>query len=362
MRIRLAAHGLVSRDSDLLTAAGRVGVQQTPPGSAEQALSLRVRDLSGVRNLVQLWSMRGAPHVMPFADAGIFTEGLRPDDEASCRHFIRGAGDHLDRFGLSATALVDLVLEAIPSVLRGRELTKDELGVELAAALPSPPGWTEPDGLRQNTYGESLVRFGLYVAALHGTFRFTRNSRFTLLEEPVPPREDAREELVRRYVRCFGPTTVTEFASWAGVSPDFARRSWERVAPELSEVDYNGRSGWVLDPVDAEVRGVLLLPPYDPLLALRDKDALVEDTAMQRKVWRTTANPGVILHNGVFAGLWRPRKQGRRLTVRIEAVRKLPKRAVESEAEAMGPIRGATSVAVDWQAGDHGDLGAASES
>ncbi|WP_153028653.1 DNA glycosylase AlkZ-like family protein [Amycolatopsis sp. YIM 10] len=104
MRARLAAHGLVSRDSDLLTAAGRVGVQETPPGSAAQAFSLRVPDLTpdDLRDLVRLWSMRGAPHVMPVADAAVFTEGLRPDDEASCRHFIRGAWDHLDRFGLSA--------------------------------------------------------------------------------------------------------------------------------------------------------------------------------------------------------------------------------------------------------------------
>ncbi|WP_051299123.1 winged helix DNA-binding domain-containing protein [Arthrobacter castelli] len=385
-RFRLARHRLTRPEPRcaLPEVAGAIGVQHSPPGSAAQSLRVRLDGLtpddvdaalSEDRNLVQVWSLRGAPHVVGVEDAPVFTTGLIPDDEESCRSFIRGAENHLAAFGLSAAAAVDHVLDALPRVLDGldgRGLTKDELGVALADDVASQQPsvrtgpWEDPDGLGSNTYGQSLVRFALYVAGLHGTVCFVPTdkgaARFALtrqwLGSPLPgwDHSRARAELVRRYLRCHAPSTEREFATWAGVSPAYASRSWDLLADELIEVQYGRSRAWALA-ADAEAlhdcpepAGARLLPPYDPYLSTRDRKSIIADPPLQRQVWRTVGNPGVILADGEVVGIWRPRKNGRRLTVRVEpftALSSATRTAIQEEAAAMAPFRGAQTASVE---------------
>ncbi|WP_113978596.1 winged helix DNA-binding domain-containing protein [Spongiactinospora rosea] len=360
--------------------AGATGIQHSPPGSAAQSLHVRLDGLTPAhvtaaltrdRILAQVWSLRGAPHVMGVADVGVFTTGLLPNDEDSCRHFIRGAERHLAAFGLSASTAVEHTLAALGPVLDGRALTKDELGVALAEQVAARvPGvrkgpWEEPDGLGRNTYGQSLVRYALYVAGLYGTVCFVPEgegaARFALtgqwLGAPVPVWDPltARAELLRRYLRCHAPATPREFAAWSGVSPAYASRSWESLAGELTEVRYRDTPAWVLsadtdllrDPPQAT--GIRLLPPHDPYLATQDRTGLIPDQASRRKVWRTVGNPGVVLADGEIAALWRPRKQGGRLTLRVEPFTTLSaaaKTAIDDAAEALAPFRGADTAIV----------------
>ncbi|RZQ65362.1 winged helix DNA-binding domain-containing protein [Amycolatopsis suaedae] len=376
VRARLAAHGLHRRApaGELLAAAGRAGVQHTPPGSAALTLHTRLDGLTpgdvsaallDSKDLIQVWSLRGAPHVVPTTDAAVFTAGLRPDDEESCARFIQGARDHLTKFGLDASTAVRLTLDALPDALDGTP-TKDELGQRLAKLVRpeiSPKKvWDSPDGLRSNTHGESLVRFALYVAGLSATVCFvpeTSPARFTSTREwlgkPLPHNDDARAELVRRFLRCHGPAGPGAFAWWTGASPAFAERSWALVAGELTEVDYAGRRCWAVDADllrdPPEPDGVRLLPPYDPYLATKDKATVVPDKAWHQRVWRFSGNPGVVLDRGEFAGVWRPRKQGRRLTVRVETAADLPRRtreALEREAASMAPFRDVDTVSVEF--------------
>ncbi len=73
--------------------------QNTPPGSAALALHARVagltpadldRALAVDNTLVRLWSVRGAPYIVPTRDAAPFSVGLLPDDEESMRAFVNG--------------------------------------------------------------------------------------------------------------------------------------------------------------------------------------------------------------------------------------------------------------------------------
>ncbi|WP_216213300.1 winged helix DNA-binding domain-containing protein [Amycolatopsis aidingensis] len=384
LRYRLAQHRLDRRvpAGELLPAAGAIGVQHTPPGSAAQALHARLDGLAPEdvtnaldtsKTLVQLWSVRGAPHVVPVADAAVFTTGVLPDDEKSRLHFIRGASDHLERFGLTVGEAVRLTREALPAVLDDRMLTKDELGIALAEVIAEKlparlrPAWREPDGLGRNTYGQSLVRFALYVVGLHGELvihspgrgaaRFALPAQWLGTELPRMSPAAARAELLRRYLRCHGPSNATEFASWAGVSPEYARRSFEVLTDELTEVHYAGQDRWIrradlaLLREPPATRGVLLLPAHDPLLATRDRACLVADPALRNQIWRTSGNPGVLLVDGEVAGVWRPRKQGSTLTLRVEAATETvePMRAaIEREAGSLAPFRGARRVDVTF--------------
>ena len=119
LALRLQRHNLARRlvGGSLEEAAAVCGIQNSPPGSALLSLHARVEEVSGAaldralladKRLVQVWSVRAAPLLVPARDAAIFTHGLLPYGEEELRFFIRGASDHLQRFGITATELVDL--------------------------------------------------------------------------------------------------------------------------------------------------------------------------------------------------------------------------------------------------------------
>lgn len=380
LAFRLQGHALAQRlpAGSLLAAAGACGIQNTPPGSAALALHARVSDLTpgdldralaGEKTLLQVWSLRASPYVVPTRDAAIFTAGLLPEDEASLRFFIRGAGPYLDLFGLSADEIVARVAEALPEVLDGRELTKDELGAALAQRLSEeiPPEqvslWNAPDGLTH--YGETLVRFALSLVALQGRFCFAPWKRgaatFVLtdpwLGAPLPASDPsrARAELVRRYLSCYGPSTPGDFAEWAGIAPDQAHRAWQLVEADLVDVRAAGRKAWLnggdLPRLQAPVepRGVRFLPPHDPYLLARDRKMLLPDKALHPLFWRTVGNPGAVLVDGRLVAAWRPQKKGTRLRITIYPLGCTSNEIqadLEVEAALLAPFRGCTSVEV----------------
>jgi Winged helix DNA-binding domain len=160
----------------------------------------------------------------------------------------------------------------------------------------------------------------------------------------------ARKALVRRYLQLYGPSTVEEFTSWAGIGESFGRRSWGLVESELTEVGFDGRSGFVvasnLQALQAAVPpwGVWLLPPYEPYLQQRDRVTAVPDVSRHRRIWRSTGNPGVILSTGEVRGLWRHRKQGRRLLITVESLGTVDREALEHEAQPYVAFRGCSSL------------------
>lgn len=96
--------------SGLVDVTGRCGIQNSPPGSALLALHVRVQDITRQqvdeavaedKSLVQTWCMRGAPCFIPAADAPAFTTGVLPPTEGAMRHFLLGAGQDVDRVGMS---------------------------------------------------------------------------------------------------------------------------------------------------------------------------------------------------------------------------------------------------------------------
>lgn len=143
---RLERQNLAQRlaAGSLEEAAAICGIQNSPPGAALLGLHARVEGMSREvldqallvdKRLVQLWSVRAAPLLVPIDEAPIFTLGLLPRSEEELRFFIKGAAAHLARLGVTAVDLVAAVEGALPEVLDGRELTKDALGRELSGRL-----------------------------------------------------------------------------------------------------------------------------------------------------------------------------------------------------------------------------------
>lgn len=372
LAFRLQRHNLARRlpAGSLVEAAAVCGIQNSPPGAALLSLHARVEEVSaaaldatllGQKRLVQLWSVRAAPLLVPVEDAAIFTHGLLPQDEAELRFFIKGAGDHLRRLDMTASELVAATGAALYETLDGRQLTKDELGVELSLRLaPQIPAdrltlWNSPD--EWGHFGESLVRFALYAVALQGMFcvishrggpaTFVRSDQW--LGHPFPAAEPAAaaRELVLRYLAAYGPSTMQDLAQWAGIAPSRARRTWQLAVARLVPVSLGGRELWLLRddlPVlqaAALPEGVRLLPPHDPYLAARDRTLLLPDKKLHAQVWRVAGSPGVVLYGGEIVATWQAQKKGSALQVGVTAYDRMPglQDAVEAEAAALARLR-----------------------
>ncbi len=124
----------------------------------------------------------------------------------------------------------------------------------------------------------------------------------------------ARGELVRRYLRFCGPTDRGGLAAWLGLAPAAARRWWALVEDDLEPVEVEGRRLYMHGDDLAEARkagrpsGVRLLPPFDPMLELADRELLVPAAADRKVMWRAAANPGAVVAAGEVVGAWRRRK------------------------------------------------------
>jgi hypothetical protein len=382
---RLDVQGLRERaDADrMVTIARTLCLQNTPPGSAGQALAARVdgvdqddvlRALEVDKSLLQAFTARGAPHVFGTAETPVFTLGLLPDDEQALRTFMLGAQPALDAMDLRATALVDLTEEAIREVLDGTKLVKDDLGRAAGELLTdrvprsARDAWTSRSDYAERQFqGESLVRFALPVLSLRGVVcHGDRKGRSPLLyrtdhwlgTDPVGDADEraARTGLLRRYLRCHGPSTPEYFAAWGGIDVEQAHRAWDPLRDELREISLADAPAWIhrddADHLNAPPRpaGVRLLPPHDPYLQAGDRTTLLTDRSLHRRVWRATGAPGAVVVDGRLLAIWRPRARGARLDLRIEPFGELPASAataLREEAERLAAHRGRTLGEID---------------
>lgn len=380
---RLGAHHLTERlgENGLLDAAGRCGIQNSPPGSALLALHARVRNLTQEqvadavaeeKSLLQTWSMRGAPFYFPAAVAPVFTTGVLPPTEEAMRHFVPGVEPALDTLGMSLVETVELTRAEIGAVLSGRRLAVNELGAEIAKRiarrLPKRQRdvWEE-DGpyAPDQPLGEGVVHFCIRILTLQRVLclapRAGNKAPFVLVDEwlghPIPDIDPAvaRAELLRRYLRCYGPSRRGDFAAWAGIRASDTDPWWSLVEDELTPVEFRG-SSWILtQDLDAlrsapAPKGVRLLPPRDPYTQVRDRETII-DRKYHQQVWKTVGEPGTVLADGEITGIWRPRKNGRQLTITVKTFDSLPARdktSLQDEAEQVAPLRGASSVAVEF--------------
>jgi hypothetical protein len=381
-------------------------VQNTPPGAADVALHARIARLSPdameeallAKTLVQAWSLRGTPHVLPAGDLAVYTVGLAPADEDEARYLLRPIMSDLDAAGLPAQEAIERTAAAIGEVLDGQggrdgestrsarsdkgdlegACSKDDLLEALARRLPAGLNpWCAR--CRMHHVHPALQRAaglggGFLLAPRRGNeTHFVRTDRW-LGAAPAAGNEAAGPELVRRYLRAYGPSTAAGFATWAGISPRGARRLWQAVEGELVAVNAAGGKAWVLAADGGELagagarvgggdrkgaggddraggEGVRLLPPNDPYLVQPDREALVPDRARRGEVWRAAGAPGVLLVDGEVAGTWRSRKAGRRLEVTVRPFAPLSvsaRRRTAALADGLGAFRESEGVALTW--------------
>jgi hypothetical protein len=243
------------------------------------------------------------------------------------------------RLGLD-DAIVARSRRVLERALRGRQLTRAQLGSTLARA-----------GIRVD--GPALAQLMMH-AELEGVVcsgaREGHKFTYALLDERAPRgtplrREEGLGELARRYLGGHGPATLRDFAWWSGLTMGDARQGIESVGSSLERRVSNDRVYWsVRVPGPAAPRASAaahLLPNYDEyLVAYKDRDPVAESAgAAVLSARGADFFTHSLVVNGRVAGSWR--KTSGRESVRIEVVpyRALTpgdRRALASAAERYG--------------------------
>jgi hypothetical protein len=322
LAFRVARHNLRERlPAGSAAAAAVVGLQDTPPHAAGQALPPRLEEASvaDFAALAIVQSMRGAPFAVAPEDVPVFTTALDPPDEAAAKAVILNAAKVQP--DIPALEQLDRVSAAVADALAGGPLERDAFHQALRERLPSELLWWCKNCGSHHVHPSLWRATGVRgVLAIVG--REPRGAAIFGLPPEVPAMADPGAELARRFLAAYGPSTPALFTKWTGLSGAHARALWGR-AGELEPVEVEGRQAWAL-PGDGEAiasapaaSGVRLLTGYDPLLAGRDRELLLADEAQRKQVWQVLANPGVVLADGAIAGTWRAARKAARLVVTV---------------------------------------------
>jgi hypothetical protein len=307
-------------------------------------------DLYRDRSVVKVWCMRGTLHVLSRDDYTLFLHAvLRPRGEGFRRF--------LSRCGFTPGE-IDALPARVERALADGPLTRAELHGRVPELTRIPfPEWGQDV--------KDLCYLGVLVHAEPSGSR----ARFALSKDwlgfdatllPVP-REEARAELMKRYLRAYGPASASDFAYWAGLeSVAGAVDARMRLGEEVVEVQVEGYRSPLLA-MAGDVPELsrpsppprpFVLPRFDPLmLGYRDRRRFVDEDWRQKLVLPGGFVAGTIWSQGRIAGTWDYRVSGKRLDIEIEAFRPLTAADKEALAESLRPAAaaiGAESVRIHW--------------
>ncbi|KAB2977327.1 winged helix DNA-binding domain-containing protein [Streptomyces sp. SS1-1] len=258
-------------------------------GFTPEALSAPLGD----RSLVRMVTMRSTIHLHTADDALTLRPLVQPAREREITYFRKGlVGVDLDRLAALARELV----EESPRTMK-----------ELREALSAE--W--PDADPQSLAVAARCRLPLVQITPRGQWGRRAQVTLTTLEhwlgrpaEPAAPADDT----VLRYLAAFGPASVKDLQTWAGLTR--MRAVFERLRPELVTFrDENGVELFDLpdaprpDPdTPAPPR---LLPEFDNLLLSHADRARVVPPANRGRTWQANTFYCPLLVDGFLAGVWR---------------------------------------------------------
>lgn len=246
------------------------------------------------KSLVRLLCMRGTIHLLVPGDALMLRQWTQPCQDRERKHSQNVTEAlHLDTGEVNA---------AISSVLDGDPLPMKVLGEALEAHFPGVPGNALAHLARINQPLVQLPPRGQWKKPGGVVYQYVDR----WLGEPL--REPDVEEIVRRYLRAYGPATAADVTAWSGVT---------RLAPIVKgmddlvqHTDVNGKP--LYDVPDGEIvtgdthAPVRLLGVYDNVwLSHAGRDRVTDP--VKRKNWMGV-NGGMgntLFVDGMLEGQWR---------------------------------------------------------
>ncbi|MCR5978887.1 winged helix DNA-binding domain-containing protein [Gordonia jinghuaiqii] len=301
-------HLLTRVDDDAIEVLDRcVGLQSQDPRAAFFGLWSRIEDFDPLeldelltdREVVRIALLRSTIFLIDAEDA----RWIRPLAEPILQRELTEA--HLPR--LTGADPHQIVADAA-ELLAGRELSGSDLGKELVTRHPEE----NPSTLT------GIARCGLPLVQVppRGLWRGRGEPTYRLFDEWVGPGEpavdgdDARADLIRLYLRGFGPATAKAIHTWSGLTGlrpllDKLEADWElvRLTGPHGEVLYDLDGIGLADPdTPAPAR---LVAPFDHVIgAQADRIRVADPELFRRTVTPNGRSPGFVLVDGFLAGTW----------------------------------------------------------
>ncbi|BBC31883.1 uncharacterized protein SGFS_031770 [Streptomyces graminofaciens] len=245
------------------------------------------------RAVVRIVTLRSTIHTHTAEDCLTLRPLVQPARERELNQFRKGlVGVDLDRLAAIARELVEAeprTLKQLREALIVEWPDADPFALGLAARCRLPLVQVTPRGL----WGRS------------GQVALTTAEHW--LGRPAEP-APALEAVVRRYLAAFGPASVKDMQTWAGLTR--LRDAFERLRPELLTFrDDNGVELFDLpdaprpDPdTPAPPR---LLPEFDNLLLSHADRSRVVPPALKGRSWQGNQAYRTFLVDGFLAGIWK---------------------------------------------------------
>jgi uncharacterized protein YcaQ len=288
------------------------------------------------RTLAKTSLMRQTLHLIPTDEFPLYIAALRPSRYAQAMRVMERCGITRDE----SEALVPLIMEtlsagplsrpAIAAAIRPKASKRVRFWMENSWSLVRLP---VAEGLV--CYGKGEGNAIVFVRVDH----WLPNLKLELMSAT-----EAQCALLRKYLRAYGPATLTDFSHWSGIPMQEVKALRPLIESELTEIPGDKKSCFLLREDVAALNAsraakscIRLLPSFDSyLLAHRDKDHLLSAQHYKR-VYRNQAwiSP-VVLIDGAIAGVWSHKLQRKKLLVEIEPFGKLSRIAragIEREAE-----------------------------
>ncbi|MEU3741302.1 winged helix DNA-binding domain-containing protein [Streptomyces sp. NPDC032198] len=308
-RATLARQLLLDRSAGLSVegaVAHLLGLQAQNVKPPYYALAARIEgfdpeELSGLlasRDLVRIVTMRSTIHLHT------------ADDALTLRPLVQGARDrelHAFRKGLTGVDLAELTSLARAAVEEEPRTMKQLRDVLL-------PRW--PDADPQSLAVAARCSLPLVQVTPRGLWRRSGQVALTTAEHwlgrpsgPVP----TPDATVLRYLAAFGPASVKDMQTWAGLTR--LREAFERLRPQLLTFrDENGVELFDLPDAprpDADTPApARFLPEFDNLLLSHADRSRVVPPEYKGRTWKGNFAYSVFLVDGFLAGVWRVEEGG----------------------------------------------------
>jgi hypothetical protein len=336
----VAVVGLHSSDPTTVYLSGRARVGGFAVADLEDALY-------GRRDLVRMLGMRRTLFVVPRDLAAVMDEACTKAIAARERtrlvtmleqHEVTPVGRGrrwLARVVEKTYAALDARGEAT-----ARELTKDvpELGVKLA--FGEGKSWAGTVGVSTRVLfllaAEGRILRGRPLGTwVSGQYRWATTERWLGGPLPAVDHEAACAELLRRWLRAFGPTTVTDLRWWTGWTARLATATLAAVG--AVEVELDDGIGHVLpddlEPEDAPGPWVAFLPGLDPTVRGWKERAWYLGEH-ERTLFDSNGNAGpTVWANGRVVGGWGQTDEGEIVVALLERVDARTRRRIDAEGD-----------------------------
>lgn len=245
------------------------------------------------RKIIRTWPMRGTIHFVPSEDAKWMLK-------LAATRVLAG-----DRRRLQQLELDESILE------RSKKIFHDALQGGGRLSRPDMMKLLENAGI--STRGQRGYHL-LWYMAQSGLICLgpleNKQQTFVLLDEWVPhsrelSQEESLVELVKRYVVSHGPTTIQDFAGWAGLTITASKAAFEAMRPAFLVEKIGGQDYWQARDAPGLQRhdtpGIFLLPGFDEyLLGYKDRSAVL---AAEHAPKIVPGQNGIFLPTIVVAGL-----------------------------------------------------------